>query len=121
LLFLADEGYGRAALFVAQQRVDAVVVLRYETGRRVLLWYKSSSVDDSRKLPITKDQRILHRRQFLIQANLVFVEIFAADKPPFVICLFRGAFGVGSGDFAALNAVAADLFESRTSAVDEDY
>ena len=56
LLLLPDESYRRTALFVAQQRVDTVVMLRDETGGGVLSRSKRRAVDESPEFPISKNQ-----------------------------------------------------------------
>jgi hypothetical protein len=105
-------------LFVTQQRVEAVMVLGNEAGAAVLTRCEGSAVDES-------PQFSRHRK--------------SANTPSWATsdrggsCLCRGfhrgqtcsyltlpySFGF-VGLFAALDTVA-DLFETRTRAVDEDY
>ena len=121
LLVFAGECDRRAALLVTQQRIDAVVMLGDETGGSILSRREGRSVDNSPQFPVAVDERILHRRHFLIQPDLVLLEVFSADKTSFVVRLFRTTFGVYAGDLASLDAIAANLFETRTRAINENY
>src|SRR5829696_9845580 len=60
LLILANERNRRAAFFVTQQGVDAVMMLRNETRRGVLSWRERRAVDNSPQFPVLKNQRVLH-------------------------------------------------------------
>ncbi len=96
-------------------------MLGHEVGSGVLSRSKGGAVDQSPKLPVAVNQRILHCRQLLIEPDLVFFEVFSAYKTSLVFRLFRITFGVRAGYPAFLDTVAANLFETRTRAVDEDY
>jgi hypothetical protein len=121
LLFFADERDSRTAFLVTQQGIDAVVMLRNEIGRSVLFWCESSAVDDSPEFAVLKDQRVFHRGQLLIETDLVFVEVLASHKASFVVCLFGISVSVETSYLAALDAVAPNLIETWTRAVDEDH
>ncbi len=75
----------------------------------------------SPEFPVAVDQRILHRGQLLIEANLVFFEVFTPDKASLVVCFFGITLGVDASDLAAFDAVAPDVLEAGTRAVDEDH
>src|SRR5215207_3086950 len=92
-----------------------------KTGTGVLSRSKRGAVNESPEFPFAVDQRILHRGKFLIKADFVFVEILASDKTSFVVCFFDITVGIDAGYPAALDPIPANMFESRTSTVDEDY
>jgi len=118
---LADDSDRGAAFFVAQQRVDAVVMLRYEVGGRILARREGGAVNQTKQFSLTKNQRILHRRQFLIEPNLVFIEIGAANKPALVVCFFGIPVSVVPRDLAAFDAEPTNVIQARTRAVHQDY
>src|SRR5215213_336158 len=96
------------------------MMLRNEAGGSVLSRREGGAVDNSPKLPFTIDQRILHRRQLLIETDLVFFEAFTTDKAAFVFCLFRITFSVYASNPASLDTVTTDLFETGPRAIDKD-
>jgi hypothetical protein len=51
---------------------------------RILPWGKCGTVDKPPQAPFPKDERILHLRHFLVEADLVLVGLFAAHKTPFI-------------------------------------
>src|SRR5205085_5154147 len=70
---------------------------------------------------VVENQRVFHRRQLLIETNLVFVQVLAADETAFVIRFLGAAFSGVVRYSSAFDAVAADLFETRTAAVNQNH
>ena len=98
-----------------------MVVLRDEIGAGVLFRREGGAIDKTPKFSFAKDQGILHRCKLLIEANLVFIEVFTADEPALVVRLLRLALVIGPCNLAALDSVAANVFERRASTVDENH
>src|SRR5262245_59536800 len=97
------------------------MVLREEAIGRVLARGKGGAIDDAPEFAATVDQGVLHRRQFLIQADLVFLQALAAHKLAFVVCLFGAAFRRKTSDFATLDSVAPNLVKRRATSINQDY
>src|SRR2546426_12311688 len=88
---------------------------------RFLARRKGGPVDDAPGAPAVIYKRVLQGGRFLIQANLVFVGAFAANKTTLVARLFGApVFPYGRG-FAALDAIAANLKHRRPAPVDGNY
>ena len=85
----------------------------------VLPRYESSAIDDSPDLACALDERVLKRRRFLIQPNLVFFDALSADKAPFIGCLFGAAIDIETDDAPALDSVAANLIQDWSRTVDK--
>src|SRR5690348_13981377 len=97
------------------------MMLRQEVRGGVLARCESSAVDHAPEFPVVVDQRVLHRRELLIQTNLVFLEVLATDETTLVVRFFGIPFRVVTRYLAALDAVTADLFQCGTRAVNKNH
>ena len=57
----------------------------------------------------------------MIETNLVFVEVFTADEAALVVSLLRIPFGSVASYLSLLDAVATDVFERGTRAVNQNH
>jgi hypothetical protein len=97
------------------------MVLIKEVIDGVLTRYEGGTINNSKKLPLPVNQRILHSGKLLIQSNLVFIEVLAANEPSLVIGLFGRSLGVETSDLAPFYAVLSDVVERCTATVNQDY
>src|SRR2546423_139966 len=97
------------------------MMLRNEVSRSVLARCEGSAIDDAPKLPIVEDQRILHRRELLVETYLVFVEVLSPHEASFVVRFLSVTIGIETRYLAALHAVPSDLIEGRTTAIDQNH
>src|SRR6185295_12236734 len=63
--------------------------------------------------------RVLERRRFLIQADLVLIHAFAANKTALVRCLFVSPIGAVAHDASPLNPIPANLRQDRPRPINE--
>src|SRR6266496_5085251 len=97
-----------------------MLVLRKKVRRGVFPRCKSRSIDDAPEFSGTINQRILHRRHFLVEPNLVFIKALTAHKATFVSRLFSLSVSRKANNSAAFKAITSDLLEHRARPIDED-
>src|ERR1043165_559940 len=96
------------------------MMLRDEIRGRILSRRESCTVDDAPEFSVVVDQRVLHRRQLLIETNLVFLKVLAPDEAALVVRLFGISFGVVTSYLSPLDAVTADLLQGGPRAVNKN-
>src|SRR5688572_770805 len=98
------------------------MMLRDELDAGLLFRRKRGAIDDAPEFAVVENQRILHRRQLLVETNLVFSEAVMTDKAALIARLFgRISICVEARYPAAFHAVATNLLQTGPRAVDQDY
>src|SRR5207248_22835 len=106
----------RLVFFVTQQRINAVRLLRKEFRGRLSAGGEDRTIDDAEHAPLGVDEREFLLRGFLIDAELVFLDLIAMDETQFVTRFFRPSVWSHPRHPPALNAILANLRQARTCA-----
>src|SRR5689334_16788272 len=97
------------------------MILREKVGGGVLARRESGAVDHAPEFSVVVDQRVLHRRKLLVQTDLVFLEVLAADETTLVVRFFGVPFGVVTRYLSALDAITANLLQRGPRAVNKNH